>query len=280
LVFNFLLPVFTQEKELNKEIITPKTSKETKQTNSSKEKNQLAAIISLGTGRGELFIGEDKFDIYSSPTDFVSLALLGASLTSFSTANTLAGNLNLNTYFTVLALNSQLRNNYYQAKSNSVLNRFYIENRDKVHDTSYQFGLTSSYHSFSVEESKYYKAIVPGLLTSFSSPLLNQYVLFNYNQLSQPIYTNISTFDFVTVKHLLPDETIDLYIGAGLGLGGCLVECRAAKGLAKGGIRSNFSKDFFAFIELEFQVLFLFSNDRKYTPLFDRNILFGIGHNF
>jgi hypothetical protein len=238
----------------------------------------ISVLPSFGFGRGSMEIQNDKFQPFTSPAEFVLLSLYSASLVSQNAANTSAGGLSANGLAGIFYLSEELKKNLYSAKSVSVYNRFYVEKRVKKEDSGFQFGLSSGYFAINTDSSRYMQIFLPAILFSNSSPVISQYTAFSYAQTSLPIYTNITTFDFNHIKHILPDEKIDFYISLGGGIGGCLVECRAIKLAGKAGVRNNFNPDFFGFLEIEQQVLFLYSSDRKYSPILERVIFFGMGY--
>lgn len=290
LILSFLNSNLSAQEKNTVEPAIPKDAPSTKETpnfvNKITEKapsknipeKTISVITSFGFGRGSMEIQNDKFQPYTSPAEFVLLSLYGASLVSQNAANTSVGGLSANGLAGIFYLSEELKKNLYSAKSVSVYNRFYVEKRDKKEDSGFQFGLSSGYFAINTDSSRYMQIFLPAILFSNSSPVISQYTAFSYAQSSLPIYTNITTFDFNHIKHILPDEKIDFYISLGGGIGGCLVECRALKLAGKLGVRNNFNPDFFGFLEIEQQVSLLYSSDRKYSPILERVLFFGIGY--
>ncbi len=242
-----------------------------------KEEKKISITASFGFGIADLGLQLSQRDPTYAPSEFVFNSVYAVSLISPNTANNLAGNVNPVSFASFLILNEELKKEIYTAKSDSVYNRFYVHNKTKSEETGYSFGLSSGFYSIQTDSSRDRLSFLPLFFFPNNSPLINQFTLLSYNYSKIPIFTNITTFDFFASKHFIPNDKFDFYIALGGGIGGCLVECKAFKFSPKLGAKFFLNEDFYLYLETELNYLILFDTERKYSPIRENVISFGLG---
>ena len=253
----------------------PEIEKPPEKQEDQNEKRYSVQMV-IGSGFGRLGVLKDRYDPATSLSEFVALAIYSASQAGAGYGSSLSGNLNSGNLLNLYALNDQISSTPIQSVSQSSINRFYLEARPKVEHIAFLFGLSSGNYSLRADASRNENVFLPTIFFGNTNPILNIYMAQSFVANSKPIYLGINTFDAAMKYYFFPENKFDPYIGAGVGLGSCLINCNAFRIFGKIGFRYNF-QDSYLFLEEELQSIYFLSKDNAFQPMRERITLFGFG---